>query len=252
MLNHGNKTEQTELRPASHEEAGFFYALPPEQDRALGAIGHIRIDFGRTGTEFWHTWHPHACEALNTHEFKAELKEVVDEMRKSVLKDLRSMNSYCYNHGGKIDGGWRQNYGYVVETDRYKYYLRCSPGQGDYHAYLTCFDKQIQEMHMDATKGIHQKVRDWYALEFPSDELGADISDITFKGVVECLNHGSDVYEVLGVADSIVRERVFDRTAELLQVDYDVIFKKWIHDNKDPALELPETTGQQGMTMGGM
>ena len=80
---------------------------------------------------------------------------------------------------------------------------------------------------MDATKGIHQKVRDWYALEFPSDELGADISDITFKGVVECLNHGSDVYEVLGVADSIVRERVFDRTAELLQVDYDVIFKKW-------------------------
>ena len=73
MLNHGNKTEQTELRSASHEEAGFFYALPPEQDRTLGAIGHIRIDFGRTGTEFWHTWHPHACEALNTQEFKAEI-----------------------------------------------------------------------------------------------------------------------------------------------------------------------------------
>ena len=105
---------------------------------------------------------------------------------------------------------------------------------------------------MDATKGIHQKVRDWYALEFPSDDLGADISDITFDGVVECLNRGSDVYEALGVADSIVRERVFDRTAELLQVDYNVIFKKWIHDNKDPALELPVNTGQQGMTMGGM
>lgn len=29
-----------EIRPASSEEAGLFYALQPEQDEALGAIGH--------------------------------------------------------------------------------------------------------------------------------------------------------------------------------------------------------------------
>ncbi len=27
-------------RPARADEAGLFYALPPEQDAALGAIGH--------------------------------------------------------------------------------------------------------------------------------------------------------------------------------------------------------------------
>ena len=33
------------MRPASPDEAGLFFALPPEQDEVLGAIGHVRIDF---------------------------------------------------------------------------------------------------------------------------------------------------------------------------------------------------------------
>ena len=57
-----------EIRPASSEEAGLFYALPPEQDEALGAIGHVRIDFGRSGSEFWHTWHPRGPAELNSPE----------------------------------------------------------------------------------------------------------------------------------------------------------------------------------------
>ena len=39
-----------------------------------------------------------------------------------------------------------QNYGYVVETENYRYCLRCNPVPGDYQAYLTCFDKRVQEM----------------------------------------------------------------------------------------------------------
>lgn len=83
-----------EIRPASSEEAGLFYALPPEQDEALGAIGHVRIDFGRSGSEFWHTWHPRGPAELNSPEFKTELQEVVDELRKSVLKNFSAMTGY--------------------------------------------------------------------------------------------------------------------------------------------------------------
>jgi len=36
-------------RPASPEEAGLFYALPPERDEELGAIGLVRMDFGHGG-----------------------------------------------------------------------------------------------------------------------------------------------------------------------------------------------------------
>lgn len=58
------------------------------------------------------------------------------------------MDRFCYEHGGKIDGGWRQNYGYIIETENYRYCLRCSPGQGDYHAYLSCFDLNLQRVNL--------------------------------------------------------------------------------------------------------
>lgn len=132
------------IRPASNDEAGIFYAMPPEKDELLGAVGHVRIDFGQDGKEFWHTWHPRSKESLNSPAFKEELGRVVDQLRDSVLKGLRSMSRFCYDHGGAIEGGWRQNYGYMVETEHYRYCLRCSPSQGDYHAYLTCFDMDVQ------------------------------------------------------------------------------------------------------------
>ena len=134
--------------PASESEAGLFYAMTPEKDAELGCIGHVRMDFGHGGKEFWHTWHPSGDESLNSPEFKQELGEVVDALRKTVLKDFSALSSYCYNHGGEIRGGGRQNYGYVVDTDRYRYCLRCNPQPGDYQAYLTCFDKSQQELNM--------------------------------------------------------------------------------------------------------
>ena len=46
---------QFHIRPARPEEAGLFYAQHPEEDKRLGAVGHVRMDFGRSGNEFWHT-----------------------------------------------------------------------------------------------------------------------------------------------------------------------------------------------------
>ena len=78
------------------------------------------MDFGRSGNEFWHTWWPRGPEELNSPAFKAELQEVVDTLRESVLKNRFAMERFCYEHGGKISGGWTQNYGYIVETERYR------------------------------------------------------------------------------------------------------------------------------------
>ena len=107
-----------EMRPAFPDEAGIFYALPPEQDEEMGAIGNVRIYFGHHGREFWPTWHPRGPEELNSPEFRAELDQVVNQLRRGVLKDLGAMEGWCENHGGEIDGGWCQNYGYIVETER--------------------------------------------------------------------------------------------------------------------------------------
>ena len=137
-----------QIRPASPEEAGLFYAQLPAEDKRLGAIGHVRMDFGRSGNEFWNTWWPRGPEELNSPAFKSELQEVVDELRESVLKNRFAMERYCYGHGGKISGGWVQNYGYVIETENYRYCLRCNPSPGDYNAYLTAFDLNVQRQNM--------------------------------------------------------------------------------------------------------
>ena len=162
-------------RPASPEEAGLFYTLSPEEDAEQGTIGHVRIDFGSSGGEFHPSWWPRGPEELNTPEFKQELGEVVDELRLSVLKGLGSMYSYCHGHAGEIDGGTCcQNYGYVVETDRYLYRLRCNPTRGDYQAYLSCFDKQAQTLGLtgkgrqalkDAADPSKAHTYSWYAIE---------------------------------------------------------------------------------------
>ena len=146
------------VRPASPSEVGLFYALPKERDVELGTVGHIRIDFGRDGDEFWHTWWPRGDESLNSPEFKAELQELVNELRAGgPLKNLSAMYNYCGEHGGQIEGGWRQNYGYVAETERYRYCLRCNPGPGDYQAYLAAFDLRIQRMNMKQEASVQKQ-----------------------------------------------------------------------------------------------
>ena len=135
-------------RPASPEEAGLFYALSPEEDKILGTIGHVRIDFGHGGKEFWHTWYPRGPEERNSPAFKTELAEVVNELRDcGLLKDLETMRRYCDSHSGVLGGNWVQDYGYIVETANYRYCLRCNPVHGDYNAYLTAYDLRIQQMN---------------------------------------------------------------------------------------------------------
>lgn len=136
-----------QLRPASIEEAGLFYSeLDETQDEALGTVGHIRMDFGSGGKEFWHTWWPHNEDRFNTLEFKEELQVIVDTLRANgPLKDLASMSNYCYKNGGAITED-SKSFGYVAETDHYRYCLRCTPTPGDYQGYLYCYDKRQQEM----------------------------------------------------------------------------------------------------------
>ena len=176
-----------EMRPASPDEAGLFFALDPAEDEALGTVGHVRIDFGHDGGEFRHTWWPRGPEGLNTPEFKGELGQVVDQLRRGVLKDLSTMLRWCHLHGGEIAGGsCAQNYGYVVETEQYRYCLRCNPVRGDYQAYLTCFDKSAQKQMFGLTEKGRQQLRDaadpamphsysWYVIEhLNTPELRAD------------------------------------------------------------------------------
>ena len=73
-----------------------------------------------------------------------------------------------------------------------------------------------------------ENIKNWYKSEFTIDELGEEINpNATFE---ELKNNLPNVYDYLDVADSIVRERVFTELAERMDVDYDVIYNKWLND----------------------
>ena len=134
-----------DLRPASMEEAGLFYSND-EQDEALGTVGHLRLDFGHGFLELRSTCYPHNDDQFDTLEFKMLLREFLEAMQENgPLASLSSMEAYCQKHGGAIteDG---QTYGYIWETEQYRFCLRCTPSPFEYQGYLYCYDLRRQQM----------------------------------------------------------------------------------------------------------
>ena len=80
---------------------------------------------------------------------------------------------------------------------------------------------------------MQTKIKEWYMKEYPKDELGIEISsDITFEDLFVALDSYKNIYEALGVTDSIIRERVFSKLATIMEVDYNYIYKQWLKSFK--------------------
>ena len=73
------------------------------------------------------------------------------------------------------------------------------------------------------------EIRKFYVKAYPTDELGKDIiKNVTFAGLLNQLIVGGDIYKYIGVGDSLIRERLFERLAEELEVSYDYVYNLWI------------------------
>lgn len=78
-------------------------------------------------------------------------------------------------------------------------------------------------------KEFEQSLREYYLNTFPDDELRTEIDpDATFEGLFDTLDNYRDVYDYVGVYDSIVRERLFKRLSEVINVPYDYIYQQWL------------------------
>ena len=72
------------------------------------------------------------------------------------------------------------------------------------------------------------KVADWYKKTYVADELGKEIKDdITFDGVWDALKRGENIYEFIGVFDSLVRERIFMEMIENRGFDGELLYRMW-------------------------
>lgn len=76
-------------------------------------------------------------------------------------------------------------------------------------------------------------VNEDYVTDFPTDDLGKEINkDLNFLQLFNGLLCGKDIYEMLNVSDSLIRERVLERLAYLMGIDYQIIYYLWLNENK--------------------
>jgi hypothetical protein len=74
-----------------------------------------------------------------------------------------------------------------------------------------------------------QTIKEYYLSKYPTDELGNEIhTKATFIGLFEVLDTYKDVYDYIGVHDSIIRERIFEKLANEMRVDYNEIYNQWL------------------------
>ncbi len=79
-------------------------------------------------------------------------------------------------------------------------------------------------------------LKQFYTQTFPTDEMGSVIHPLaTFKGLEKRINKGVNLYAYIfgnpHEYDSLVRERLFEKLAQLLNVDYSAIYDKWVNSS---------------------
>ena len=72
-------------------------------------------------------------------------------------------------------------------------------------------------------------IKQFYLETYPTDDMGKDIKDdATFVWLVTQLFGEGDVYDYLGVYDSLIRERLFSELAKQLKTSYDYVYNLWL------------------------
>ncbi len=89
----------------------------------------------------------------------------------------------------------------------------------EYYVYISTV--RLRDMDMN--------IREFYLEMYPSDDLGVEINEnATFDGLFRVLDTYGDVYEYIGVGDSLIRERLFERLSEIMGVSYNEVYDQWM------------------------
>lgn len=93
---------------------------------------------------------------------------------------------------------------------------------------------------------LNSSVKEWYLNSFEVDNLGNEISEgVTFGDVMRCLEEHNDFYDCIGVGDSVIRERVFEKLAEILNVEPLTVYYQWLKDDYDWFADVEEDSVEE-------
>ena len=78
-------------------------------------------------------------------------------------------------------------------------------------------------------EALNTFLKDWYLKTYPTDELGEELnSRATFYDLFEALDNYQDIYNLFGINDSIIRERIFEKLSDIMECPYDEIYNQWL------------------------
>jgi len=86
-------------------------------------------------------------------------------------------------------------------------------------------------------KKLSDNIREWYANRYPDDVVVGNMDNRA--RFIDIMLNPWDVYSILNVGDSIMRENVFDELSKRSGIDYDIIYDGWLDgkEYKDKYLE---------------
>ena len=74
------------------------------------------------------------------------------------------------------------------------------------------------------------KLKKFYLENHPNDNMGERIDETkTFEDLYDAIKTGGDVYDVIGIADSLIRDRLFKKLAEVKNIPYIDLYNGWLY-----------------------
>ncbi len=207
---------ELQLRAATPQERLYTYQQSQQISMQTGFIGYLRADFGRDGKGFYSTWNDFRAD-LKTEDFKAELDEVINSLRKpgKLLHSRKDMTSVLLSAepGCAFQNG-RKEYGVRVNTEGYAYLLRLTPRENDYNLYCYCYRRDWLDRHMkQAERGIRFIDPDYKEkFRLPDGDMvrittdAGKSSDHTVRYIDDChVEIGQGLYHICEFAERMER-----------------------------------------------
>ena len=131
-------------------------------------------------------------------------------------------------------------YGFIDAPIPYTEQPEVKPENIEDHSVSEQDKKEESKLQEDFDPTLDLRVKPKFEERFPEEGSFIDQipEDLTFRKVLDALNNEEDIYDVIGVNDSVVREEIFILLSDLLDIEYDEIYQLWLHGpKKDKANE---------------
>lgn len=148
---------------AEKEEIRLCFRLDGEGAERCGAIGYLRVDFGRSGKEFYTTWFDNQAH-LKSYVFKQVFDDLINSLRddghKPPFASRDNHLTFCAAHPSMTC--------FKIVVPDYSSYFRFNPRQGTYDIYCFAYDNRYLLPEM---AGRHQLPKKCFTVLPSSGEM---------------------------------------------------------------------------------